>query len=109
MIKEHVEFSDTVLVFGPDDEDSDVSRTLSLNLSMSEQSNNMLSASDLSDIQESIGKCLIETLVELRAFPQGATHKGLPLYQDASNSSDDEPASSEEIGHVYFIRNQDLF
>ena len=109
MIKEHIEFSDTVLVFGPDDEDSDVSRTLSLNLSMSEQSNNMLSASDLSDIQESIGKCLIETLVELRAFPQGATHKGVPLYQDASNSSDDEPASSEEIGHVYFIRNQDLY
>ena len=70
MIKEHVDFRDTVLVFGPDDEDSDVSRTLSLNLSMSEQSNNMLSASDLSDIQESIGKCLIETLVELRAFPQ---------------------------------------
>ena len=109
MIKEHIEFSDTVLVFGPDDEDSDVSRTLSLNLSMSEQSNNMLSASDLSDIQESIGKCLIETLVELRAFPQGATHKGVPLYQDASNSSDDESVSSEEIGHVYFIRNQDLY
>ena len=109
MIKEHIEFSDTVLVFGPDDEDSDVSRTLSLNLSMSEQSNNMLSASDLSDIQESIGKCLIETLVELRAFPQGATHKGMPLYQDASNSSDDEPVSSEEIGYVYFVRNQDLY
>lgn len=109
MIKEHIEFSDTVLVFGPDDEDSDVSRTLSLNLSMSEQTNNMLSASDLSDIQESIGKCLIETLVELRAFPQGATHRGMPLYQDSSDFSDDQPTSSEEIGYVYFIRNQDLY
>jgi len=108
-VKSHIKFKESIIVFGPDNEDASVKRSIKLDLSLKKGSEH-LARYDLTQIKKmerEIGIALISTLADLRAFPKGSTANGKEIPTDDFDGIDDE--SGKSSGFVYLIRNQDLF
>ncbi|MBD1192869.1 GIY-YIG nuclease family protein [Vulcanococcus sp. Clear-D1] len=108
-VKQHIRFKETVIVFGPDNEDRSVERSLSLDLSLKRGSEHLVryNQAEIKLMEKEIGVALISTLADLRAFPKGATNNGKLIQPEESDRSSGESDSC--LGFVYLIRNQDLF
>jgi len=108
-VKQHIRFKESVIVFGPDNEDRSVERSLSLDLSLKRGSEHLVryNQAEIKLMEKEIGVALISTLADLRAFPKGATNNGKLIQSEESDRSPGESDSC--LGFVYLVRNQDLF
>ena len=106
-INRHILFRESLIIVGPEGEDQSVKRTLTLDLSATEDAAYFLNEDDICEIEKAIGDALIATLTDLRVFPKDATVGGEPVYQEDEGLCADMP--NGQYGYVYFIRNQDLF
>jgi hypothetical protein len=108
-VKQHICFRESLIVFGPDNEDESVERKLSLDLSLKKSSEHLAryNHAEIKLMEKEIGVALISTLADLRAFPKGATSGGKLIQADEPDrgSSDGDTC----LGFVYLVRNQDLF
>lgn len=108
-VKQHIRFKESIIVFGPDNEDSSIERKVSLDLSLRKASEHLahFNITEVKLMEKEIGVALISTLVDLRAFPKGSTSNGNSLHQEDFA----DPASGNDacLGFVYLVRNQDLF
>ena len=108
-VKQHIRFKESVIVFGPDDEDRSVERSLSLDLSLKGGSEHLAryNQAEIKLMEKEIGVALISTLADLRAFPKGAANNGKLIQSEELDRSSGE--SNLCLGFVYLVRNQDLF
>jgi len=108
-VKQHIRFKESIIVFGPDNEDSSIERKVSLDLSLRKASEHLarFNITEIKLMEKEIGVALISTLVDLRAFPKGATSNGNSLHQEDFAG----PGSVYDacLGFIYLVRNQDLF
>ena len=76
-VRDFIKFTETTLVFGPDDEDSNTKRDLSLSLDIDP---GVLETGTVEQLKKVIGDAFIETLDQLGQIPKGAksTKKYLP-------------------------------
>jgi hypothetical protein len=108
-VKQYIQFNESVIIFGPDNEDESVKRVLSLDLSLKDSTQHFLrhNRADIKLMEKEIGVALISTLADLRAFPKGATTNGEAIQpQEPDRRSGDRDTC---LGFVYLVRNQDLF
>lgn len=108
--KKNISFSESIIVFGPDNEDDSVVRKLSLDLSLKKDAEYLIDPDEeeIMQIEKAIGDALIATLVELKAFPRGARNNGELLCEDDTLDAVDND-SDNLVGFVYLVRNKDLF
>ena len=76
-VRSFIAFAEATLVFGPDNEDSNIKRDLSLSLDVDPR---ILGAGTVEQLKKVIGDAFIETLDQLGQIPKGAklTKKYLP-------------------------------
>ncbi len=107
LVKKYIIFNESVIVVGEEGEE-DRHRSLTLDLSVSEEGNYSLTQDDADDMSRALEEGLMATLLELEVLPKDATDsEGNLLYKQPEKEEYME-AQAEE-GFVYFIRNKDLF
>ena len=90
-VRKFITFTETTLVFGPDNEDSDTKRDLSLSLDIDPR---VLEAGTVDQLKKVIGDAFIETLEQLGQIPKGA--KLTKKYLSDSEQQKTTPQSNKE-------------
>ncbi len=111
-IKKYFNFSETVLIIGPDDESPDKNRQLKLELEDAGEAW-MLDKSEIDEMSIEINAAFSLVLRDEKILPEKATVDGKPLdqlIQEERKILEKETLPEESSsGFVYLIRNKDLY